>query len=119
MPKEITGNIPYILTISDTNEWSITYGSEKLDSASSMRNDIVSLIIAQNVMEICAIKLREDKQSTKGKQKQLATQHLNKVIDGRFGLRLICDYMLDSYLPYLDYLKKVEESKDEKDKGEI
>ena len=114
MPKEITGSIPYKIIISDTNEWTLEYGSDSIDMDEAVRNDIASLMIAQNVMETCAVKLKEDKSEAKGKARQMYAQRLDKVISGRFGLRIICDYLLDSYQDYLKYLKKVSDAENKR-----
>lgn len=101
MSREIKGNIPYTLTISDENEWIISYESD-------INNDMASLAIAQRVMEICAVKLREDKRLATGKGKKHLSEKLNKAISGRFGLMVICDYMQDVYEQYSEYLKNRE-----------
>lgn len=102
--KTITGNISYTLNISDEGEWTIICGSESDSAEQILNNDMASLAMAQRVMEICAIRLREEKKELKGIAKKFMSQKLNKVIDGRFGLKIICDYMMDSYEPYMEYL---------------
>lgn len=114
--KILTGKIEYTFTVSDKNDWDIKFGSEDLKEADIMHNDLAALIIAQQVMENCAIKFREDKKTATGKMKQIQSQRLNKAIDGRFGVRVICDYLLDCYPDYIKYLKK-QEVKNENNKG--
>ena len=108
MSKEINGSIAYKMTISDDGQWNIQYGSESDTSAEAMRNEIAALIIAQHVMENCAIQLMQEKKEAKGKHKQFISQRLSKTIDGRFGLRIIVDHLLDSYPSYMEYLKEKE-----------
>lgn len=108
MAKEITGTIPYKFMISDTGEWTIEYGYGVIEPRDHIHNDMASLAIAQRVMEICAIRIREEKKDSKGIVRKHLSQKLNKAIDGRFGLKVICDYLLDCYKPYMKYLKEYE-----------
>lgn len=97
MSREITGTIPYTLKISDEGEWDIKYDS-------SIHNDMASLAISQYVMESIAVNLREEKKNASGKVKKAFAAKLDKCVSGRFGLQVICDYMLDAYEPYMKYL---------------
>lgn len=108
MPKEITGNITYKFIISDANEWIIEYGNKTVTEAEHIHNDMAALAIAQLVMETCAVRIRQEKEEAGGKAKKYLGEKLNKVIDGRFGLKIICDYLLDCYEPYMAYLKEKE-----------
>jgi len=102
--KEIKGSISYTLQISDSGEWTVTYGTEGQSEEDSVHNDIASLVIAQNVMEQCAATMKLNKESLKGRDKKYMTQKLDKVIDGRFGLKLIADYLIDCYEGYMEFL---------------
>lgn len=112
MRKEIAGNIPYTLKISDKEEWTIEYGSETDTELQTLHNDMASLAIAQRVMEICAVRLREEKNITGGKKRKWLTQKLDKVVDGRFGIKIICDYFLDIYPEYIKYLESIEKGEE-------
>lgn len=105
MSKEIKGNIEYSLTISDDGKWDIKYGS-------TIHNDMASLAIAQYVMESIAVNLREEKNNASGKVKKAYAAKLDKAISGRFGVQVICDYMLDNYIPYMKYLEEAETKRD-------
>jgi hypothetical protein len=97
MSKEITGSIPYTLVLSEDGKWDIKYES-------TIHNDMASLAIAQFVMENIAINLREEKKNASGSVKKAMGVKLDKGVSGRFGLQMICDYMLDAYVPYMKYL---------------
>lgn len=111
--KIISGNINYTINLSEDKLGDVSYGNTEDDSASAMRNEIAALIIAQHVMENVAIQLKHDKKASSGKQRQIITQRLNKTIDGRFGLKIIIDHMLDLYPQYIEYLKEQEKVKQE------
>jgi len=116
--KEIKGSISYTLQISDSGEWTVTYGTEGQSEEDSVHNDIASLVIAQNVMEQCAATMKLNKESLKGRDKKYMTQKLDKVIDGRFGLKLIADYLIDCYEGYMEFLSKKASDKEANPKAE-
>lgn len=101
MSKEITGSIPYTFVLSEDGKWDIKYES-------TIHNDMASLAIAQFVMENIAVNLREEKKNSSGSVKKAFAAKLDKAISGRFGLQIICDYMLDAYVPYMKYLEEKE-----------
>lgn len=101
MNKTITGSIPYTLTISDDNDWTIEYES-------SADNDLASLAIAQRMMEICAVQMRHDRDEAKGRHKKQLAVRLNKIVQSRYGVKLTCDYLQDAYE---DYMKAIEQEK--------
>jgi len=107
MTKVIEGTIPYKLTVSEKGEWLIEYET-------TIENDMASLAIAQRVMEVCAVRLRHDKKELTGKQRKFITQRLNKAIDARFGLMIICGWMLGVYQDYKEFLAKQEEKRGDK-----
>jgi hypothetical protein len=110
MNKEITGSIGYKLKISEKGEWEIEYDS-------TLHNDMASLAIAQYVMENIAVNLREEKKNSSGAIKKAFSAKLDKAISGRFGLQVICNYMLDAYKPYVKYLEEKEVLNEENQSG--
>jgi len=106
--EEIKGTINYTLKISDEGDWSIVYGSDSDTPKDTIHNDMASLAICQDIMEICAARFSLEKKELKGKSKQFMGQKMRKTIDARAGLKLICDYMLNVYKPYVKYLEDEE-----------
>lgn len=101
MTKTIEGTISYKIIIPEKGEWTIEYDS-------SIENDLASMAISQRVMEICMIKLKEEKTIFTGKRRKYVSDKLNKAIDARFGLMIICDWMFDIYQEYKEFLAKQE-----------
>jgi hypothetical protein len=94
MSKEINGSIPYTIKISDDGHWNINYES-------TIENDLVAMSISQFVIESYATSLKSDKKTATGKVKQSLSVRVEKLIQARFGVKLMLDFMQTAYEPFM------------------
>jgi hypothetical protein len=94
------------LKIKGTIEYEITVGDSHLDVKhnSTVDNDLAVLAISQYLCEIAAVGLRDNKQQVTGKQKQVISENLDRILKCRNGLSIMVALFLEGY----DETKKLE-----------
>lgn len=104
--REIEGTIKYKITIEDGN-WDLSY-------TQSSENDLAVMAIGQQLMEYSEQQFQETlkDQSLNTKTKNLFKGRLTKVRAAKFGLQLMCSYLMsviDEYHAFVEENKKQKE----------
>ena len=96
MEKVIKGTINYELKISDKHT--------DIEYDSTIDNDLAVLHIFQYLCEAAAVGMRENKSQSTGKEKQIISESIQRVVHGRNAVNTLIAMFLDGY----DEIKKIE-----------
>lgn len=99
--KKITGTIKYEITIDDKNQWNLIYEQNS-------ENDLAAMAIGTKLMELSEQEFEEalkDK-SRSTRDKNFFKGRLEKVRAAKFGLQIMCDYLLSVFEDYKAYVEK-------------